>query len=170
MKVYLRGFILVAAASIFFGAVSVFAQDKKVPDFTLKNLAGKNVKFSDVLKENELVMLDFWFVGCKPCLEYMESFDGFEEKFADRGFKIVAINTDSSQSTGKVKPFVDGRKYKFTVLLDPNGEVRKRYQIKAEPTTFLIKSDGTVVYRHQGYTKGLEEEVEKAIDENLPKE
>lgn len=161
---WLFSIILVA-----FFALSALAADSKAPDFTLKDLKGKNVKFSDILAENELVMLDFWFVGCKPCLEYMESFDGFEEEFGDRGFKLITINTDSSQSTNKVKPFMDGRNYGFLVLLDPNGEVRKRYQIKAEPTTFLIKKDGTIVYRHQGYTKGLEDEVAAAIDENLPK-
>lgn len=161
--------IVLALALVAAAAFAVMAADSKAPDFTLKDLKGKNVKFSDILAENELVMLDFWFVGCKPCLEYMESFDGLEEQFADRGFKLVTINTDSSQSTNKVKPFMDGRKYGFLALLDPNGEVRKRYQIKAEPTTFLIKKDGTIVYRHQGYTKGLEDEVAAAIDENLPK-
>jgi cytochrome c biogenesis protein CcmG, thiol:disulfide interchange protein DsbE len=136
----------------------------------LKNLAGKNVKLSEVLDDYNLVMIDFFFVGCKPCAEYMEYFDGWEKKFSDRGFKILAINTDPQQDTGNVKPYIDGRGYKFTVLLDPTGDVKKRLQVKAEPTTIMINKQREVVYRHQGYKKGVEADVEAAIDANLPPE
>ncbi|MCD6119929.1 TlpA family protein disulfide reductase [bacterium] len=163
---------VVLLAAVMFLALAalhpIIAADASAPNFTLKDMDGNKVKLSKVLEDHELVMIDFWFLGCKPCVEYMEYFDGLEEKFGERGFKIFAINTDSSQKAGKAKPFIRGRKWAFTVLLDPTGEVRKRYQVKAEPTTFLINKDRKIVYRHQGYKKGVEKEVEKAIDENLP--
>ncbi len=161
LAVFLVGFALLVLTP-------AIAADATAPDFTLKNLAGKNVKLSDILKNNELVMIDFFFVGCKPCAEYMEYFDGFEEEFGPRGFKILAVNTDPQQESGKVKPFIDGRGYEFTVLLDPTGDVKKRLQVKAEPTTILVNKQREIVYRHQGYKKGIEEEVKAIIDANLP--
>lgn len=161
LVVLVIGFTLIALTP-------AIADDATVPDFTLKNLAGKNVKLSDVLAKNELVMIDFFFVGCVPCAEYMEYFDGWEEKYGDRGFRILAINTDPQQESGSVKPFINGRGFEFTVLMDPTSDVKKRLQVKAEPTTILVNKQRKVVYRHQGYKKGVETEVEEAIDDNLP--
>lgn len=144
------------------------AADTTAPDFTLKDLDGNTVKLTDVLKTNELVLIDFWNIACKPCAELMNSFDPWNEEYGDRGFTILSINTDSSQTTAKVKPFISGRSYEFTVLLDPNLEVYKRYQVKGVPTTLLVNKDREVVLRHLGYKKGVEEEIEEAIDANLP--
>jgi peroxiredoxin len=144
------------------------AADTTAPDFTLKDLDGNNVKLTDVLKTHELVLIDFWNIACKPCAEFMNSFDPWNEEYGDRGFTILSINTDSSQTTSKVKPFISGRNYEFTVLLDPNLEVYKRYQVKGVPTTLLVNKNREIVLRHLGYKKGVEEEIEDAIEANLP--
>ena len=96
------------------------------------------------------------------------AFDGWNEKYGDRGFVILSINIDSSQTKSKVKPFTSGRGYEFLVVLDPNMEVYKRYQVKGVPTTLLVNQDMEIVFRHLGYKKGVEAEVEKAIEANLP--
>ncbi len=168
MRRVLIGFILIV--SVFAVLLTVHSQAKvtTAPDFSLKDLEGKTVKLSDVVKDYELVMVDFWFIACKPCSEYMKHFDELEEKYGKRGFKILAINTDTAQTMGKVKPFMKGRNFHFTVLLDPLGEVMKRYQIKVEPTTLLVTKGREVIYRHQGYKKGVEKDLAEAIDEFLP--
>ena len=164
----LRLILAVAIAVALLALNPVIAADATAPDFTLKDLDGNKVTLSKVLEDKNLVMIDFWFVGCKPCAEYMKFFDEWEEAYGDKGFKILAINTDPQQVSGNVKPFIDGRDWEFTVLLDPTGDVKKRLQVKAEPTTFLINKDREIVYRHQGYKKGVEEEVKEAIEDNLP--
>jgi len=164
----LRLCFAVSIALAIFALNPVIAADATAPDFTLKDTDGNKVKLSEVLESNNLIMIDFWFVGCKPCGEFMEFFDTWEDEFAGKGFKIFAINTDPQQVAGKVKPFIDGRSFEFTVLLDPTGEIKKRFQVKAEPTTFLINADREIVYRHQGYKKGVEEEVHQAIVDHLP--
>lgn len=168
MRRVLIGFILVV--SVFAVLLTVQSQAKvtTVPDFSLKDLDGKTVKLDDVLKDYDLVMVDFWFIACKPCAEYMKHFDKLEEKYGKRGFKILAINTDTAQTMGKVKPFMKGRGFQFTVLLDPKGEVTKRYQVKVQPTTLLVTKGREVIYRHQGYKKGVVDDLAEAIDEFLP--
>ena len=90
----LRLLLAVSIATAILALNPVIAADATAPDFTLKDLDGNKVKLSEVLESNNLVMVDFWFVGCKPCAEYMQYFDSWEEEFGDRGFKILAINTD----------------------------------------------------------------------------
>ena len=149
-------------------AAPLSSKDESAPDFTLKDIDSKDVKLSDVMKDHNLVLIDFWNIQCKPCCEFMNFFDGFNDDFGDKGFTILSINTDTSQSSNKVKPFILGRDYKFHVLLDPNMEVYKRFLIKGVPTTILVNKDLEIVYRHLGYKKGFEDEVRQAISDNLP--
>ena len=49
------------------------------------------------------------------------------------------------------------------VAVDPNGQVKKKLKAQLMPTTILVDKDGSVLYRHQGYSPGDEHEILKHI-------
>ncbi|MBM3318668.1 MAG: hypothetical protein FJY75_12530, partial [Candidatus Eisenbacteria bacterium] len=55
-----------------------------------------------------------------------------------------------------VKPFVEGRRFSFPVLLDTNNDVMRKYLVKAVPSVCLLKPGGEVAYHHVGYRPGDE--------------
>lgn len=58
-----------------------------------------------------------------------------------------------------MKPLVDQLAWSYEVLLDPNSELKRALGVQLIPYTLVVDGDGKIVYRHQGYTDGAEEEL-----------
>ena len=115
-----------------------------LPDLKSKNLDGKEVKLSDL--KGKVVMLDIWATWCPPCREEMPSMERLHERLKDRGFVLLAVSQDEGPIAG-VKAFVDQMKLTFPVLVDPEGEVGRKYGIWGFPESFLLDRDGRIVER-----------------------
>ena len=68
---------------------------------------------------------------------------------------------------GKVKSYIRSKKYEFLVALDPNQQVMKKMSVKLLPTTILVDKDGSVLFRHQGYSPGDENIILKHITDEF---
>lgn len=141
---------------------------RKAPNFKLLNLNGKYVELN---KEtgNGPVLLSFWATWCKPCLEEMAENNKIYNLYKEKGFTLIAISTDTEKSVAKVKPYIKSKGYNFTVLLDTNSEIARKYYAQQMPYTVLIDKSGNIVYSHLGYMKGDEQKIEKLISELLDK-
>ncbi len=134
----------------------------KVPNVRLKMLDGSSAKLYDYLKDGPMI-IDFWATWCEPCKKQMHHLNKFHQHFKDAGFKVLTVNTDTPKSMGKVKSYIRSKKFKFFVAVDPNGQVKKKLKAELMPTTILVDTDGSVLYRHQGYYPGDEDKILKHI-------
>jgi thioredoxin-related protein len=73
------------------------------------------------------------------------------------------VNQDTPRSVGKVKSYIRSQKYSFNVGLDPNQKIAKKLNGLIMPTLILVDTDGTILWRHQGYMPGEEAEIESKI-------
>ncbi len=141
---------------------------RKAPNFKLVDLNGKYVELN---KEtgNGPVLLSFWATWCKPCLEEMAEFNKLYSQYKDKGFKLLAISTDAEKTVAKVKPYIKSKGYDFTVLLDTNSDVARKFYAQQMPYTVMLDKNGNIVYSHLGYMKGDEIKVENLLLELLGK-
>ena len=72
---------------------------KPAPDFTLKDINGKDVKLAD-LKGNVLVF-DFWATWCPPCVAAMPGLNELAEEMKDQGVKVVAITRTKRRTSSR---------------------------------------------------------------------
>jgi peroxiredoxin len=115
---------------------------KPAPDFSLKDLNGKEVKLTD-LKGNVWV-LDYWATWCPPCVAAMPSLNELAGDMKQQGVKVVAMNADEEKDL--VAGFINSRKLNnLIVLLDPESKVGEQYKAnELLPTTMVIGKDGTI--------------------------
>ena len=139
---------------------------RKAPNFVLENLDGDYVELNQEIGEGP-VLLSFWATWCKPCIEELGEFKKLYNDYKDKGFKILAISTDSERTVAKVKPFVKSKKYNFPVLYDTSGDVARIYYARAVPFTVLIDDKGAIVYSHLGYMRGDEQVVTSKVKEMI---
>jgi thiol-disulfide isomerase/thioredoxin len=88
----------------------------------------------------ELVFLDFWYIGCGPCMAALPHLQALEERHADRGFRVVGVNHHQDAAT--IARYLGRRDVQLSqMLLDslPDG-----YPVRAYPTWMLIDGSGTV--------------------------
>ena len=134
----------------------------KIPDLKLKLLDGKNTSIHTLLEDGPL-LIDFWATWCKPCKKVMKHLNKYHNKYEKNGFKVLMVNQDTPRSVGKVKSYIRSQKYSFYVGLDPNQKIAKKLNGLIMPTLILIDTDGTILWRHQGYMPGEEAEIESRI-------
>lgn len=116
-------------------------EGKLALDFTLPDLEGKQVKLSQF--RGKVVMVKFW-VDSQACRSELPIIQSFYEKWADKGFVVLAVNW--KQTPEQVKAFVKEKGLTFTVLLDRTGEVNARYNVTPSiyPVTVVVDPSGVI--------------------------
>ena len=77
----------------------------------------------------------------------------------ETGVKIYIVSIDNSRSVNSVQPYVYGQDWPFTTLLDVNSEFRRAMNVNNVPHAFLLNGKGEIVWQHNGYNPGDEEEL-----------
>lgn len=91
----------------------------------------------------KIVFLNFWTTWCTTCVAEMPAMENLHQKLKDKDFVVVAINI--KESISQVKNFVSRNNFTFTILLDSDGEITKRFNVFATPTTFIYGRSGQLL-------------------------
>ena len=89
----------------------------------------------------------------------------YEDWQEETGVKLIAVSIDQAQNINKVKPLVDNHGWPYEVLLDPNSDFKRALGIQMIPYVLIVDGDGNIVYKHNGYTEGAEEELIQKVRE-----
>jgi cytochrome c biogenesis protein CcmG/thiol:disulfide interchange protein DsbE len=133
------------------------------PNFTLKDLNGKEVKLED--HRGKIVFLNFWATWCMPCRKEMPSMEKLYTEFKDKDFTILAV--DVQEKAEKVRAFKARFKLNFPILLDSDGRVGLRYAGWSIPTTYLIDRGGFLIGAVLGSRNWASKEAFELIDHLL---
>ena len=87
----------------------------------------------------------------------------------ETGVKIYAVSIDQAQNINKVKPMVDEYGWTYDVLLDPNSDFKRALGIQMIPYVIIVDGSGNIVYKHNGYTEGAENELIEKVRELVKK-
>jgi thiol-disulfide isomerase/thioredoxin len=131
------------------------------PDFALKDLSGKTVRFTDY--PGKVVLLDFWATWCGSCVTAMPKLQKLHDRLAAKGFTVIGIATDA-QGAVKVAPVVAKKQVKYPVLLG-NETAWGPYEVQFLPTLILIDRKGQIVKRFESVTDFalIEKAVERVV-------
>ena len=142
---------------------SVATAAESVADWTLETADGDAVNFHTLLAEGPVV-ISFWATWCKPCLKELPELDRIAGSFAGR-VTFLAVNADNSKSVAKVAPYLKAHKYdNLVVPLDTGAELQQLLQVGGTiPFTVVFDANGREFYRHVGYKKGDEVELQHEV-------
>lgn len=116
---------------------------KKAPEFTLADADGKEHTLASLLKGNKYLLIDFWASWCRPCRKGIPVMRDLVAKYKKEGLAIVNISIDEKKA-----PWLKAlgeEKMEWTNLWDTK-KVNQLFGVKAIPSVFLLKADGTVVF------------------------
>ncbi len=143
-------------------AVFTFAQEgekkqRKLPSVLIKSVDGRNFNTADISNDGNPIIISFWALWCKPCINELSTIaDVYEDWQDETGVKLIAVSIDDARSTSKVKPFADGNDWDYEILLDVNGDFKRAMNVNMIPHTFILDGDGNVVWQHTSYSEGGE--------------
>ena len=89
--------------------------------------------------------------------------DEYEDWVEETGVKLYAISIDDAKTSARVAPFVKGKGWEYTVLLDVNSDFKRAMNVNDVPYMCILNGDGEIVWQHTSYAPGSEEEVYEII-------
>ena len=134
-----------------------------LPYFSLTDMNGRQFRTSDYTNK-QMMVITFWATWCSPCKQLMTKLDKIKKEHPD--LLVVAISIDDSSTMVGVKPYIEGKKYDFAVLLDTDGKVIRMFDpAKNVPITLVVDKAGNIIYSLTGYLPGDEKEIQKKLIE-----
>lgn len=118
-----------------------FFKGKPVKTFSLTDMNG-NVHTNESLK-GKVIVLNFWFVGCKPCEEEMPVLNSLVAKYKSQDVAFLAISYDSKD---KVKEFLKTTDFDYTIIPE-NTKMIMDYRIMAYPDNMIIDTKSVIQYK-----------------------
>lgn len=122
--------------------------------------------FSRHLNRSDLpLVVDFWASWCAPCLRSFPWMSAMQEKYADQGLVVLAINLDKERED--MEAFLSEHPPAFRIVHDPDAGLAQAYHVQGMPSSYVLGRDGKVFQAHAGFRPARTEEYEASIRQAL---
>lgn len=127
--------------------VELLEEPTPAPRFSLPSLEGGKVSLGSL--KDRLVMLHFWTTWSPSATTELKDLERLQKSLAGEPFTLITIAADLAGEP-RVRAFLAENSASVPVLLDPEGEVIERYDVRVVPTTIFIDPRGRVIGRAVG--------------------
>ncbi len=134
---------------------------KPFPDFEKASLKGKTI--SKAALKGKVIIFNFWFVACKPCVSEIPDLNELVSKYDKKGVVFVAPGTDSQEAITK---FTVKQPFNYTILPDSRS-LSDKVNITSYPTHFVVDQSGIIRAVFVGGSDRIESLLSKEIDKLL---
>lgn len=137
--------------------------DTIAPNWELLSLTDEKVSLKNL--KGQLVLIDFFFKACYPCMLALPGLQALSEKYKSKGLRVIGIDPIDKKKD-EIEEFLSKRRIKYTVLLS-GVDTAKDYQVSSYPAMYLIDKAGKIIFTQDGYEKGFEDTLDEIIKKNL---
>jgi len=135
------------------------------PDFTVKDLEGKDLKLSSL--KGSVVLVNFWATWCPPCKEEIPSMIKLNKAMTGKAFRMLAISIDEGGKDAVLQYFKGNRD--LPTYLDNEGQTSQLYGTTGVPETYIVDKQGIIQKKIVGGMDWNSPEVISYLDELLKK-
>jgi peroxiredoxin len=114
--------------------------NKPAPDFNLADLQGR--QWSLKALKGKVVVLNFWYTSCPPCLEEMPQLNEITPMYATDKVVFLALTFNDAQ---KVQTFLKTHEFSYNIL-PASKETDQQYKISGWPTSLVINKKGIITF------------------------
>jgi peroxiredoxin len=165
------GLAAVAAACVACFALTVdeLKPGAAAPKVTGQTAAGKTFSLDGIGKDKP-VFVYFISTSCPVSKAAMPHYEAFAKAYADQGLAVIGVINDDKAA---YENWNKTHNVSYPVVLDPNHEIIKAYNIAKAPSGVLVGKNGKVIKAWTGYSKQqlveTNELAAKAVGKPAPK-
>lgn len=128
-------------------AGTVYRPGDIIYDYVITTIDGVQYKISDILKEKNAVVLNFWYVTCGICIE---EFPNLQDAYALHSDKVEVLALDvEDDSDASIRKMIEELGLTFPVA-KVEGSMLSAMQANACPTTVVIDRYGMISFMYTG--------------------
>jgi thiol-disulfide isomerase/thioredoxin len=111
------------------------------PDFNLTSIDGTPYTLSDL--RGKVILLNFWFIGCAPCVAEMPLLNQLKEEYQEQDFLLLTFSTDNKAS---IFSFKKNREMNFVIFENSKDIIENKFHLSyVYPTNIFIDKEGKIV-------------------------
>lgn len=139
----------------------VMAVGDAAPLYVIPTLGGDTVHIGQ--SGEPLTVMNVWATWCVSCREEMQDLQTLHDDYKPKGVRVLGVSVDETDVT-RVRKFVEREKLTFPMAHDQDGRVQTLYQINGIPNTFIIASDGRILWKSIGNLHGVVDSLRRVLD------
>lgn len=144
--------------------VALLPEGSLAPDWSLNAANNEKISLSDL--KGQVVLMDFFYESCLPCMQALPFLKALNEKYKSEGLKVIGVDSYDKKENG-IAEFLKHKGITYPVLLDEAYKTDTDYHISGYPTIYLIDKQGKILFSMAGLSKSNEEKLEELIKQNL---
>ena len=132
------------------------------PDLKETDMNGKDIIVTNL--RGSIVVLDFWAMGCIPCIAENAYYKTLYEKYSRKDLQIIGIPCESDKAL--LEKFLKKKGLEWPQLFDGQGwnhHLVIRFGISSMPYNFIVDREGKIAYINIHH-----EELKRALSSLLP--
>ena len=170
--------LLLGAATLAGAAVrdlNTVKEGDTIPAFTGRDFDGKPVDVGALIGK-KVVVLAFWSIYCKPCVEEISSLIRLDEQLGGGKLEVIGINADSDLGIARIRTFLarfeefEKKKITYRNIFDEGNAISKLLGVGFLPTVLSVNLKGQVERIFMGFEEKSEPEIFAGIRRLLPLE
>jgi cytochrome c biogenesis protein CcmG, thiol:disulfide interchange protein DsbE len=112
---------------------------KNAPAFSFA-MDGKNMQLADL--KGKVVVLNFWFSSCPPCIEEAPALNRLQSQIAPQGGMVLGVNVDDNEAD--YRKFLQEYGVNFPTYRDAEKKINLAYGTTVFPETYIIDREGKI--------------------------
>ena len=135
------------------------------PAFSVGTIGGDSARVGGPARQ-PVTLVNVWATWCGPCKAEFPELQTLHTTYAPKGLRVLAISIDIDSDT-LVAASAKSMGATFPIGLDPNDEIRGRFAAVGIPESWLISSDGVLLWKHTGAIPAGDPAIRAAIERAL---
>lgn len=143
-----------------------------VPEFTAVTLDGDTITLKGLLEQKKIVVIDFWFMGCRGCIAQFPYFNKLVDEYRDNK-NVIFLSLCRDSDKEEIKAFLQKQPLK-TVVTYNCEEISLQYCVMGWPTTYIVSKRGKLIksffgnfHTEKSDTNSIYDQVKVYLDKNL---
>jgi peroxiredoxin len=128
-------------------------------DFTTTDINGEKVALKDL--KGKVVVLNFWFTECQPCIAEMPELNKIAAKYKNNKVAFIAVTFDDRDKLNKFF-----KKHQFDYRIVSDLAIIKDYKVNSFPLHLIIDQKGEIIFKKIGaYLEELDAKIGLLLEE-----
>ena len=131
--------------------------EKALP-FVVTDISGNSYSLEKL--KGKVIVLNFWFIECKPCIMEIPELNGLVDKYKNKNVVFLGFANNDKL---KIENFLKTKPYKYNIIPDSRN-IAQVYGVNAFPTHLIIDKNSIISYFVSGLGGTTIEDMDKIIE------